>query len=340
MNGVSASSSAAEAAAGDVLDERIVIDGGHVDAIAPRLVNDEFRTLFKDSRTRDVVWREPTSVIMHLTSKGKETIPDPAGGLSFIGSPGDVYYSIPQTQNPEVLWAGWCTEAFQSTGIKGDFKLSLDKVEGPGSLLVFGWSPFGEPLMRFDSRDGLPDAYKVPARTHEHANWVFTKEGVYRMTFTFEARLASGEDVSDSRVFTMAVGDVDPSGVSLPGEDGDTGGQTGGGQDGGGDSGGETAGGGSSDGQTGGGGGEGAIGAQDGGGDAGGSGGAQVGGGTTGGGTAPNGGLANTGAGVAIPLGVGGAILFTAGAGTAVYLHRRKRRNASAAEATPGSFLT
>ncbi|WP_326810319.1 choice-of-anchor M domain-containing protein [Streptomyces scopuliridis] len=381
----------------DVVDERIVIDSGHVDAIAPRLVEGNFRTLFRDSRTSNAVWHEPTSVIMHLTSKSKETIPDPAGGLAFIGNPGDVYHSIPQTQNPEVLWAGWNTEAFQAADIQGEFELSLDEVEGPGSLLVFGWSPFGEPLMRFDTRDGLPDTYHVPARTHEHANWAFTEEGVYRMTFTFRARLASGEDVSDSQVFTMAVGDVDPDGVSLPGDGGDVGGQTGGGDGGatdGGASGGVTGGGtdggstgggstnggatdggsadggttdggatdgGASGGVTGGGtdggstgGGSTNGGATDGGSadggttdggatDGGASGGATDGGtdggstdggstggatthGGTGGATSPGGGLAETGAGVAMPLGVGGAVLVAAGAGAAVYLRRRVPR--------------
>ncbi|QIQ01082.1 choice-of-anchor M domain-containing protein [Streptomyces liangshanensis] len=210
--------SAAGEGADEVADQRLVVDSGHVDAIAARMVNGRFRTLFKDSRTDDVTWHEPTSVVMHLTSKGRETVPDPADGLAFLGEAGDTYYTIPQTQDPDVLWAGWNTEEFQDTDVQGQFGLSLDKVEGPGGLLVFAWSPFGEPLMRFDSRDGLPDAYDVPARTHEHANWVFTHEGVYRMTFTFRARLASGEDVSDSQVFTMAVGDVDPAEVTLPGD--------------------------------------------------------------------------------------------------------------------------
>ncbi|WP_327371188.1 choice-of-anchor M domain-containing protein [Streptomyces sp. NBC_01217] len=278
-----AAAPAVDADPGDVLDERTVIDNGHVDAVAPRLVEGEFRTLFRDSRTSDVVWREPTSVIMHLTSKGRETIPDPADGLAFIGDPGDTYYSIPQTQNPEVLWAGWNTEAFQSADIQGKFDLSLDEVEGPGELLVFGWSPFGEPLMRFETRDGLPDTYKVPARTHEHANWAFTEEGVYRLTFTFGAELASGEKVSDSQVFTMAVGDVDPAEVTLPGEGAETGGTT----DGGAADGGSTDGGSTDAGSTDGGGVGGAAdgGAADGGSDTGGAQGGSTDGGTEGGST-------------------------------------------------------
>ncbi|MGW4490828.1 choice-of-anchor M domain-containing protein, partial [Streptomyces sp. NPDC004376] len=236
---------APETAASDVVDERTVIDVGHVDAVAPRMVDGRFRTLFKDSRTTDVVWREPGSVIMHLTAQGKQTVPDPADGLSFIGGPGDVFYSIPQTQDPELLWAGWSTEAFQSADIQGNFTMSLDKVEGPGELLIFEWTPFGEPMMRFDTRDGLPDTYEVPARTHEHANWVFTKEGVYRMTFTYKATLSSGEEVADSQVFTMAVGDVDLDGISLPG---DGGGATGGGSTDGGSTDGGSSDGGSTDG--------------------------------------------------------------------------------------------
>ncbi|CAL9641013.1 choice-of-anchor M domain-containing protein [Streptomyces sp. enrichment culture] len=230
-----AHAAAAETSAGDVLDERVVIDRGHVDAVAPRMVDGRLRTLFRDSRTSDIVWREPGSVIMHLTAESKKVVPDPAGGSAFIGEAGQVYHLLPQTQDPALLWAGWSTEAFEPSSVQGRFSFSLDEVEGPGGLLVFNWSPFGEPLMRFDSRDGLPDAYAVPAVTHEHANWVFTEQGVYRMTFTVAATLASGEEVKDSQTYTMAVGDVDPDDVPLPGDSGGDSGGSGG--DSGGDSG-------------------------------------------------------------------------------------------------------
>ncbi|MCX0247506.1 choice-of-anchor M domain-containing protein [Streptomyces drozdowiczii] len=302
----------ADSATDDVRGERIVIDNGHVDAIAPRMVDGSFRTLFKDSRTTDVVWREPSSVIMHLTDKGALTIPEE--GYDFLGAPGDVVHMIPQTQNPDVLWAGWSTEAFGESDLRGPFELTLRTVEGPGALLLFGWSPFGEPEMKFDSRDGLPDAYTVPARTHEHSNWAFTQPGVYRLGFTFKATLASGEDVSDTQTFTMAVGDVDVDSITLPGDEE---GQTDGGTTDGGQSDGGTTGGGQTDGGT--------------------TGGGQTGGGQdtagsatdagTGGGTSPHGELAQTGAGVALPLGASGAALLVAGAGAAVYLHRRRTPN-------------
>ncbi|MYX55500.1 LPXTG cell wall anchor domain-containing protein [Streptomyces sp. SID8382] len=333
-----------------MLSDRIVIDQGHVDAVAPRMADGEFRTLFRDSRTSDVVWREPGSVIMHLTDKSKQVVPDPAGGSAFIGEAGQVYYSIPQTQDPAILWAGWSTEAFSTSSVQGQLSFSLDKVEGPGGLLIFNWSPFGEPLMRFDSRDGLPDTYAVSAVTHEHANWVFTEQGVYRLTFTVSATLTSGEEVSDSQTYTMAVGDIDPDDVSLPG---DSGGDTGGG-DSGGDSGGGSGGdasGGSGGGSGGGtGGGQGGNTGGDSGGDSdggqGGDGGEESGvggsegssGGGSGGGLGADAGtgsgtagigdseLARTGADMTVPLGAGGAALL-AGAG-ALYLSRRRPRGA------------
>ncbi|MFI1023325.1 choice-of-anchor M domain-containing protein [Streptomyces olivaceus] len=235
---------AADPAASDVVDERIVIDTGHVDAIAPRMVDGEFRTLFKDSRTTEVVWREPRSVIMHLTTAGELTIPE--AGYDFLGAPGDVIYLIPQTQNPEVLWAGWSTEAFRDADIQGTFELSLSTLEGPGQLLMFDWDMFGQAVMKFDSTDGVGDTYPVAAQTHEHSNWAFTEPGVYRLGFNFSATLASGEVVSDSQIFTMAVGDVDTDSIALPGDDGDggtDGGQTGGGtSDGGTTDGGQTGG--------------------------------------------------------------------------------------------------
>lgn len=205
---------------GDVVSERTVIDKGHVDAVSARMVNDTFRTLFKDDRDpHDIIWREPTSVIMHLTPQAKVTVPDPAGNLSFLGDPGDSFYMIPQTQDPNILWAGWSTEAFGPNDIQGTFSLSLDEVDGPGDLVMFGWSPFGQPIMKFDTRDGIPDTYHVGPYTHEHSNWVFTEEGVYRLTFTYQATLTSGREVTDAQVFTMAVGDIDPDSVRLPGED-------------------------------------------------------------------------------------------------------------------------
>ncbi|UGQ11041.1 choice-of-anchor M domain-containing protein [Yinghuangia sp. ASG 101] len=204
-----------------IADERVVIDAGHVDAVAPRMVGDEFRVLFKDSRDHAApIWRQPESVILHVTDAGRVEITEDLPGLAFLGPPGTVFHHIPEIQDPAIVWAGWSTEAFASTDIAGRFAMTLESVDGPGNLTMFNFSPFGEPLFTFDSRDGLPDTIDVPARTHAHSMWVFTQPGVYRLTFAYQVTAASGDELRDDAVYTVVVGDeVDPDTVPLPDPD-------------------------------------------------------------------------------------------------------------------------
>lgn len=204
-----------------VLDDRVLIDAGHVDAVAPRMVGDAFRLLFKDSRDPAApIWRHPESVILHVTDAGRVEITEDMPGLAFLGPPGTVFHHIPETQDPAIVWAGWNTEAFANTDITANFAMSLEAVDGPGQLVMFASSPFGEPLFTFDSRDGLPDTIGVPARTHAHSMWVFTRPGVYRLTFGYGATATGGGELRDTAVYTVVVGDAtDPDTVPLPGSD-------------------------------------------------------------------------------------------------------------------------
>ncbi|UGQ13945.1 choice-of-anchor M domain-containing protein [Yinghuangia sp. ASG 101] len=204
-----------------IADERVVIDAGHVDAVAPRMVGDAFRLLFKDSRDHAApIWRQPESVILHVTDAGRVEITEDLPGLAFLGPPGTVFHHIPEIQDPAIVWAGWSTEAFAGTDIAEPFAMTLEAVDGPGNLAMFNFSPFGEPLFTFDSRDGLPDTIDVPARTHAHSMWVFTQPGVYRLTFAYRVTAANGEQLRDDAVYTVVVGDeVDPDTVPLPDPD-------------------------------------------------------------------------------------------------------------------------
>ncbi|MET9253903.1 choice-of-anchor M domain-containing protein [Streptomyces sp. NPDC003717] len=200
-----------------VVSERTVIDVGHVDAVSPRMVDGTFRSLLLDDRDAlDPVWRTPESVILHLTPAGAVQLSDDNPGFLFLGAPGDTVYTIPQTQDPALVWAGWSTQSFTSDDVVGDMRLSLDIVEGPGDVVLWEWSPFGEPEMILDGRQGLPATYPVPPGTHQHANWGFTQPGVYRLTFRWSAELPDGSHVEDASKYTFAVGDVDTSTVELP----------------------------------------------------------------------------------------------------------------------------
>ncbi|WP_111555236.1 choice-of-anchor M domain-containing protein [Kitasatospora sp. SolWspMP-SS2h] len=202
-----------------VRTERTVIDSGHVDAVSPRIADGAFQSLLLDDRDALApVWRTPESVILHLTGAGALHLTADTTGFEFLGSPGDTVYCIPQTQDPALIWAGWSTQSFTPDDVDGDLTLSLDAVDGPGDVVLWEWSPFGEPETVLDSRAGLPAHYPVPSNTHQHANWAFTEPGVYRLTFTWNADLNGTGPVSDSSVYTFAVGDLDTATITLPGD--------------------------------------------------------------------------------------------------------------------------
>ncbi|WP_102935978.1 choice-of-anchor M domain-containing protein [Streptomyces malaysiensis] len=298
--------SAAEAAAGDVLHERIVIDDGHVDAIAGKMVSGKLRTLFKDSRNpADVTWREPSSVVLHVNPKAKETVP--AGrAYSFLGKAGSDFWLIPQVQKQGVVWAGWNTEALGSGDLKGPVDMKLTKVDGPGPLAIWETAGLGGAHVLYSSEDGLPDTRKVDLGVHAHANWGFGAEGVYTVTFQLSGTLPNGRTTSDTRTYTFAVGDIDPGAVTPGGGDRDGGSPGGTGDaDGGSDSGSRA--------------------------DSGSTGSGSSGGGSaaTGGGDRPGGSLAHTGGAAAIPLALSAGVLVLGGA-AAVGVSRGRRRMAPA----------
>jgi surface-anchored protein len=191
-------------------DDCVVLDDGHVDAIAPRVLDGRLTTQVKDGTAGPdkVVWREPNAVVLHVVPEARNTIPnDPR--YAFLGAAGNPVWMIPQTQIPGIVWAGWNTESLSAATVSGDVTWSLSKVDGPGNVAVFltGQSP----TVVFNAADGLPDTLRVPLGTHAHANWGFAAEGIYRLTFTVTATLASGETQTDTDTYTFAVGDVDPS---------------------------------------------------------------------------------------------------------------------------------
>jgi surface-anchored protein len=67
---------------------------------------------------------------------------------------------------------------------------------------------FAAPQVLWRSTESKPQPLWVAVNTHTHANWVFTKPGVYLVAVQASADLANGEQVSDTRVLRIAVGDA------------------------------------------------------------------------------------------------------------------------------------
>ncbi|MEU6497269.1 TIGR03773 family transporter-associated surface protein [Streptomyces sp. NPDC046984] len=268
-----------------VVNQKVVIDDSHVDAVAGKMVNGKLRTLFKDSRNPAApVWREPSSVVLHVDQDAKEKVPANSA-YSFLGKAGADFWLIPQVQKQGVVWAGWNTEELDSGDLKGSIDMRLTNVSGPGSVAIWETTGLGNAKVLYNSADGLPDTQKVNLGVHAHGNWGFSREGLYKVTFQLSGTLANGRAASDTRTYTFAVGDVDPNTVTPGGADG--GGSTGGS--------GSTGG---TDGAT---------------------------GGSSGTGGTANGSLAHTGGVPAIPLAAGaGALVVAGGAALALGRGRRR----------------
>lgn len=199
-----------------IVSEPAVLSAGHVD-FGPRFVDGEWTLLIHDDAARTdpatpSVWRHPDSTVLHLTDAAELPVPDDPA-YAFLGvDPGATVHVIPQTQNPQVVWAGWNTQDPEvMASIDRGATFALDSLTGPGELIVYLQSgSFGEPEVLWDSRAEANPVW-VDVNTHTHANWVFTEPGVYLAEFTVTADLIDGTTVSDSRELRFAVGDgTDP----------------------------------------------------------------------------------------------------------------------------------
>ncbi|MBE2315755.1 TIGR03773 family transporter-associated surface protein [Solirubrobacter sp. CPCC 204708] len=181
-----------------------VLSDGHVD-YAARIVDGQFRSQIKDGTRGTTVWRDVPAVTFAVLDAARTTVPS-SPSFAFLGTPGSAVWMLPQTQRAGLLWPGWNTEELSNAQVDGAVSWRLDSVDGPGSVSVFQSGTFGNPEIVFRSNDGLPDTYSIPLGTHAHANWAFSREGAYRLTFTMSARLSGGQTASDTQTLAVTVG--------------------------------------------------------------------------------------------------------------------------------------
>jgi surface-anchored protein len=141
---------------------------------------------------------------------------DPA--YAFVGAkPGAPVWVIPQTQDPQVVWLGWNTQDPEvMRTIDRGTTLSLTGVQGPGAVTVYLHSGnFGQPQVLWDSRTTTAQPVWVDVNTHTHANWIFSKPGVYLLQMQAQADLMDGRKVSDTQLIRVAVGTATSPGQAL-----------------------------------------------------------------------------------------------------------------------------
>ncbi|MGI5149648.1 choice-of-anchor M domain-containing protein [Plantactinospora sp. CA-294935] len=188
--------------------DRAVLRAGHVD-IGPRYVDDRWTLLVHDDAERPV-WRSTDETVLHVSDAALQTVPDDPAYSFLDVEAGARVHVVPQTQQPDVVWIGWNTQDPRvMRDIDRGVTLTLLGVRGPGAMTVYLQSGnFAAPQVLWRSAEPKPQPLWVEVNTHTHANWVFTRPGVYLVAIQVSADLASGEQVSDTRLLRVAVGDA------------------------------------------------------------------------------------------------------------------------------------
>ena len=106
---------------------------------------------------------------------------------------------VPLVENValDAIWLG-----LRVAGSRDSATISLDSVEGPGSVAAYVVSTFGTPRVLFNSSDGSPDSTELPANAHTHLSWAFSAPGIYRLHVS--------SSLTQPAVITIAVGVTPP----------------------------------------------------------------------------------------------------------------------------------
>ncbi|MGL5860723.1 MAG: TIGR03773 family transporter-associated surface protein [Phycicoccus sp.] len=181
-----------------------ILSSGHID-FASRIVGGKLESLIGDGTSGAKVYREPGGTILWLKPSSLVTLP---AGYEQVGAVGSSVWQVPQTQNPDLIWLGWSTEALNAGNTSGSVTWTINSISGPGPLRVYLSGSFGG-MQAMVFNDG--GSYDIPLGVHAHANWAFSAEGIYRISTTQTATLSNGQVSSDTETLTIAVGNVDPA---------------------------------------------------------------------------------------------------------------------------------
>ena len=106
---------------------------------------------------------------------------------AFLGPAGAPVWVLPQSQNLALPYLGISAEDIPAEVFDGPLSVELVSVEGPGDFFAWSNSGAGQPPdLKLACTDGVVwsghRAFHPLAGSHEHCNWAFTTNGLYRIT--------------------------------------------------------------------------------------------------------------------------------------------------------------
>ena len=195
----------------DLQGDKLVIKHGHVD-LATYSTGNGIGFAVQEDVTGSHVRRDPSKVVFYAGKSAKD---------------GNVW-RLPQTQKGSVPWVGWSN---QNLSPHKPSKISLKSVKGPGSVRIWLQGGLGVKAKTLMSSGGN-STYTIPANTHMHLNWDFSKSGYYTIRLAVSA---NGKTLAKDFHFAIGVDPLEkPMSCSVgSGEDGDEDGEDGSQEDGG-----------------------------------------------------------------------------------------------------------
>ncbi|MTD90443.1 choice-of-anchor M domain-containing protein [Corynebacterium hiratae] len=186
------------------------IDHGHVD-LGLLLVDGQAQFLARDDSAATPVWRDPADVVFDVGDNAQLTLPEDKA-FSFVGAePGSQVWVVPQTEQADVPWLGWNTQAPSLTeNVDRGLTMEFLGHQGPGEFSLFLQNGgFEEPQLLWSTATGDTDGFWVDLGTHTHANWVFSEPGIHQVRVRMSGQGAgesAGSDVAAEATLTFAVG--------------------------------------------------------------------------------------------------------------------------------------
>lgn len=195
----------------------IILNNGHVD-VASTLEGGVFDTQIKDTTAEGVAnatrdgasWHDPSKAVIQVLPGAETRVPQ-GEAYRFLGAAGAPVWVVTETQQDDLVWPGWSTEAIPLTATTTGVDWRLDRVSGPGEFaLSKGGAGLGSVDVLMNTRDGVTsaDAVTIPKHSHVHGDWAFSAEGTYCLAFTRSTTLPTGASPSDSFTLAVAVGKV------------------------------------------------------------------------------------------------------------------------------------
>ncbi len=183
-----------------------VIEAGHVD-LGPRLIGGKLTVSLRDDSAASPVWRDPNKTVLRVRDGALIQVPQ-GEDYKFLADSKRVYV-LPQTQKTQLVWLGWNTQDPAVTKlIQGGVNMRIEQVKGPGrSWLILQEGTFGKPKVLADSTASAQDIW-VDTNTHVHANWIFSKPGIYLVKVSFKATGVDGKTYQATTTLRFAVGDA------------------------------------------------------------------------------------------------------------------------------------